>query len=311
MRHRLEVQVIQPDADGIRLDKYISEFLRLFSRSQIKQRELEVSLNGQPAKLGKTVSLGDTLLINYSDPAEISVEPEDIPLTVIYENRQALVINKPQGMVVHPAAGNYSGTLVQALLHHVRQLETNFPGEQLRPGIVHRLDKDTSGVIVAAKDPEALQYLAAQFQRKSVRKTYLAIVKGRVGNRTGVIEHPIARDPHHRKRFTWKRSDGKPSRTQYRVLRYLEGATFVQLSPSTGRTHQLRVHMSSLGHPIIGDNLYGRTGGAYAGYNLLLHAYKIRIRLPGERIAVYRARLPAHFKTALCELRIKPGKENS
>jgi len=302
MNHHLEVTVSEEEAEGVRLDRYISEYLQLFSRSQIKQREVEVRMNGRPAKLSKTVSSGDVLSIDYSEAAEISVEAEDIPLDLIYENSRALVINKAQGMVVHPAAGNYTGTLVQALLFYVKHLESSFEGEKLRPGIVHRLDKDTSGIIVAAKDPEALRFLAHQFEIKSIRKTYLAIVKGIVQHRQGRIEHPLARDPHFRKRFTWKREDGKPSATAYRVIRYLDNATLMELSPSTGRTHQLRVHMSSLGHPIVGDTLYGRQGGRFAGYTMLLHAYKISIQLPDEAPGVYRAPLPHHFKRALYDL---------
>jgi 23S rRNA pseudouridine1911/1915/1917 synthase len=185
----------------------------------------------------------------------------------------------------------------------VKQLQENFTDEAVRPGIVHRLDKDTSGVIVAAKDPEALHYLAAQFARKKVRKVYLAVVKGHVEKPRGEISHPIARDPHNRKRFTWKRQDGKTALTRYRVLRYLHDATLVELSPSTGRTHQLRVHMASLGHPILGDPVYGRNSGP-GDFTLLLHARKILIRLPGEEdFGLYRALLPLHFKRALLELR--------
>ncbi len=306
MKHHLEVKVTREDACGLRIDRYISEYLQLFTRSQIKQREVEVSLNGRPVKLSKAIALNDLLEVRYSDPAETAVEPENIPLDIVYENSRALVLHKPQGMVVHPAAGNYTGTLVQALLYYVKHMGDNFRDEKVRPGIVHRLDKETSGILVAAKDPEALQFLAGQFQKKKVQKTYLAIVKGRLQKRRGVVNHPIARDPRNRKRFTWKRADGKPSSTEYRVIRYLGDASLVQLSPRTGRTHQLRVHMSSLGHPIIGDPLYGRTGGKYAGYTLLLHAYKIRIQLPDEAPAVYRATLPAHFKCALVQLGTRP-----
>jgi len=302
MKHRLEVKVTEEAAEGLRADRYISEFLQLFSRSQIKQREVLLWINGKSSKLSRTLDLGDTLIVEYSEAAEISVEPENIPLDILFENDRALVINKVQGMVVHPAAGNYTGTLVQALLYYVKYLGRNFDGEKVRPGIVHRLDKDTSGVLVAAKDPEALQFLSKQFEMKKVRKTYLAIVKGRVQRRSGRIDHPIARDPKNRKRFTWKREDGKVSCTNYRLIRYLNNASLMELSPSTGRTHQLRVHMSSIGHPIVGDSLYGRRGGKFGSYSLLLHAYKILIQLPDEEPRIYRAPLPSHFKTALQEL---------
>lgn len=304
-KYSYEGVITEEAAEGLRVDRYLSDVLGLFTRSQIKQRDVEILLNGNPAKLGKTVHLNDNITVIYSEPKEPYIRAENIPLDIIYENSRALVINKPQGMVVHPAAGNYSGTLVQALLHHVKQLRVNFSEEAVRPGIVHRLDKDTSGVIVAAEDPEALNYLAAQFARKKVRKIYLAVVKGHVSKPHGEIDHPIARDPHNRKRFTWKREDGKKALTRYRVLRYLRDATLVELSPRTGRTHQLRVHMTSIGHPILGDPLYGRSG-SLGDYSLLLHASRISIRLPGEaETGVYRAPLPEHFKKALCELRVE------
>jgi len=295
--------VTDKKAEGLRVDRYISDVLRLFSRSQIRQRDVEVSVNGKPVKLSKVISLNDRVTVRYAEPREPDIAAEDIPLDIIFENSRALVINKPQGMVVHPAAGNYSGTLVQALLYHVKQLRESFTDEPVRPGIVHRLDKETSGIIVAAKDPEALNKLAAQFARKKVHKIYLAVVKGHVQKLRGEVDYPIARDPHHRKRFTWKRQDGKSSLTRYRVVRYLQDATLLELSPHTGRTHQLRVHMSSIGHPVLGDSLYGRKRGA-SDFTLLLHARRIMISLPGEEcVRVFRAPLPEHFKEALCILR--------
>lgn len=299
-----EGRVLEEEADGVRVDRYISDFLHLFKRSQIKQRDVEVTLNGKTAKMSKPVRLNDTVVISYSEPGEPNVVAEHIPLDIVYENERVLVLNKPRGMVVHPAAGNYSGTMVQGLLYYVKQLRENFSDEAVRPGIVHRLDKDTSGIIVAAKDPEALQMLAAQFAHKKVRKVYLAVVKGHVRNSRGIIKHPIARDPHHRKRFTWRRAEGRTALTHYRVLRYLRNASLVELSPRTGRTHQLRVHMASLGHPVMGDPIYGRGGGT-GNYRLLLHARRIKIRLPEEeKPRVFRAPLPGHFKKALNELRL-------
>lgn len=296
-RNKVLVRVEEPEADGLRADRYISDFLQLCPRSQIKNREITVSINGQEAKLSKSVHSGDLVEVYYSPEREFAVEPENIPLDIIYENSRCIVLNKPRGMVVHPAAGNYTGTLVQALAGHIPELQGNFPDEPLRPGIVHRLDKDTSGILVAAKDPEALEFLTCQFAKKTIKKQYLALVKGIVGKAEGNIQHPIARDPRHRKRFTWKISTGKPAYTDYHVIRYFSKTSFVLLTPSTGRTHQLRVHMLSLGHPIIGDPLYGRTGGEYGSCSLMLHAYKLKIHLPGEeRVHVFRAHLPSHFK---------------
>ncbi len=301
---RINKVVEEPEAAGLRADRYISDVMELLPRSQIKNRDLTIEINGRPAKLSRAVQVGDQLIIKYLPPETTEIVAEDIPLDIIYENHRCIVLNKPQGMVVHPGAGNYSGTLVHALLAHIPELKSYFPDENLRPGIVHRLDKDTSGIIVAGKDPEAVQFLARQFAKKSISKQYLAIVKGVLQKPHGRIDHPIARDIHNRKKFTWQRSDGKEASTEYRMLRRFENATFVGLYPSTGRTHQLRVHMSSLGHPMIGDPIYGRSGGGFKNYTLMLHAYKLTLRLPGEtEPRVFRAHLPEHFKCALKSLR--------
>ncbi len=300
-KNKMTVQI--EESEGIRADRYISDVLQLFPRSQIKNRNVEIYINGHKSKLSKAVSAGDSLEILYEPEQEIHIEPEEIPLNIIYENSRCIVINKPQGMVVHPAAGNYTGTLVQALLSYIPELKSNFSGDLFRPGIVHRLDKDTSGIIVAAKDPEALGFLTRQFAKKTISKQYLALIKGAPTKPRGTIQHPIARDPQHRKRFTWKRSDGKSAFTEYRLIRSYTKAGFILLSPSTGRTHQLRVHMQSIGHPIIGDPLYGRSGGDFGYYSLMLHAYKLKIRLPGEtQPRVFRAHLPPHFRQLLQQL---------
>lgn len=299
-RNKIHARVEEPEAEGLRADRYISDYLQLFPRSQIKNRGVTVYINGQRAKLSKSIHSGDFIEILYTPEKTFTLEPENIPLDIIYENSRCIVLNKPRGMVVHPAAGNYTGTLVQALSAHIPGFLDNFPEEPFRPGIVHRLDKDTSGILVAAKDPEALEFLSRQFAKKTIKKQYLALVKGVVNRAEGNVQHPIARDPRHRKRFTWKSSTGKPAYTEYHVIRCFSKASFVLLTPSTGRTHQLRVHMLSLGHPIIGDPLYGRKGGEYSNCSLMLHAYKLKIRLPGEeRARVFRAHLPAHFRELL------------
>ncbi len=301
---RTHATVEEPEAAGIRADRYVADFMDLLPRSQIKSREVEISINGRKVKQSKAVEIGDELTVDYLPREESIVEAEKIPLDIIFENNRCVVLNKPQGMVVHPGAGNFNGTLVHALLAHIPELKINFPDEPLRPGIVHRLDKDTSGIIVAAKDPAALQFLSRQFAKKTIAKQYLAIVKGVIQKPHGYIDHPIARDIHNRKKFTWQRSDGKEAFTEYRVLRRFAHASFVSLMPATGRTHQLRVHMSSLGHPVAGDPIYGRSGGSFKNFSLMLHAYKLTLRLPGESAArVFRAHLPEHFKCALHSLR--------
>ena len=178
--------VEETEADGLRIDKYVAEYLELFTRSQLKQRSVEFLVDGQPVKASRPVRLGSVLEIRYAPPEPLSVEAEEVPLDIIYEDEHAIVVNKPQGMVVHPAAGNFSGTLVQGLLYHVEILRARFPDQELRPGIVHRLDKDTSGVIVAAKDPESFSFLSRQFAERKADKRYLAEVRG-VPDRKSVV----------------------------------------------------------------------------------------------------------------------------
>jgi 23S rRNA pseudouridine1911/1915/1917 synthase len=234
---------------------------------------------------------------------------EDIPLTVLYEDSQVLVADKPAGMVVHPGAGNFSGTLVHALLFRIggwpESEGASAPG--LRPGIVHRLDKDTSGVIITAKNPRAQEFLAAQFRERRVKKEYLAVVKGRLYPLTGRISSYLIRDSGNRKKFTWNgEGRGRLAVTSYRVLKVFENHSLVLLRPRTGRTHQLRVHMLSLGHPIAGDPLYSRPGGEAKSLpqGLMLHARRLSLLLPGETgERTFQAPLPERFKQYLSELR--------
>jgi 23S rRNA pseudouridine1911/1915/1917 synthase len=285
--------------EKIRIDAYISDNLGLFSRSQVKKRVQKVLLDGREVKLGKSLSAGEVLEIHYSDPPEIMLEAEDIALDILYEDANVLVVNKPQGMVVHPGCGNHSGTLVNALLYHCRELATGFTGESLRPGIVHRLDKDTSGVLIAAKNPEALEMLAGQFRSHKTRKTYLALVRGRPEPAAGVIDTLIRRHPRDRKRFAASRRAGKKAVTRYRVLRSFDGFSLVLLRPLTGRTHQLRVHMRHIGCPVLGDSLYGRK----EGLSLMLHAHRLVITLPGESSPrIFRAKLPERFKDLISQM---------
>jgi 23S rRNA pseudouridine1911/1915/1917 synthase len=217
-------------------------------------------------------------------------------LDILYEDSRVVVLNKPRGMVVHPGSGVRSGTLVQGLLAHAREIAVNFPKEPVRPGIVHRLDKDTSGVIITAKDPESLEYLACQFRGRAVRKVYLAIVKGMPPQLRGTIRGHILRDPRHRKRFVHAETGGKPAETLYKVLSSRDGYSFVVLKPKTGRTHQLRVHMKSVGCPILGDPVYGRKDQSFSQAGLMLHAYSLSLVLPGEnQERTFRAPIPPEF----------------
>jgi 23S rRNA pseudouridine1911/1915/1917 synthase len=239
----------------------------------------------------------------YSDPRPIAATPEKIDLDILYEDQDVIVVNKAQGMVVHPGCGNASGTLVNALLYYCAQLQHNFSGEPIRPGIVHRLDRDTSGVIIVAKHAAAHGYLADQFKNRRVQKQYLAIVYGTPPQTSGEIATRIFRDPRHRQRFTTRSGSktGKTALTHYRVLKRLKGSTLLSLRPRTGRTHQLRVHMKYLGCPILADPIYGRPD---PGITLMLHAFRLGLHLLDGSKTVFKAPLPSRFKTFLKDFNV-------
>ncbi|MEW5814277.1 MAG: RluA family pseudouridine synthase [Spirochaetota bacterium] len=299
----LKIKIDRTDIDRIRIDKFIAEELQLFTRSQIKNRKVRAILNGSPAKMSKRISTGDALEIRYSEPEPTKILPEPIELDIVYENNDIIVVNKPQGMVVHPANGNYSGTLVQALLYHCGELAESFKGELIRPGIIHRLDKDTSGLIIAAKHQAALEFVASQFRKKTVQKTYLAVVKGALKPSSGTVRHKIVRDNKNRKRFTCSMANGKPAVTGYKTLKRYGNYSFVVLYPATGRTHQLRVHMLASGCPILGDSVYSQKDSLFPDACLLLHAYTLKLTIPGEdKPRFFRAPLPERFKAVLRRL---------
>jgi 23S rRNA pseudouridine1911/1915/1917 synthase len=298
----IQVEIPRSISEHTRIDTYIADVLKLFSRSQAKKRVRVLLVNGRPAKLSKHLLPGDRLEVAYRDAPELQLEPEAIELRILYEDRNVLVIDKQQGMVVHPAGGNWSGTLVNALLWHCRDLRNGFEAEELRPGIVHRLDKDTSGVIITAKNAKVREYLSEQFRRRRVLKRYLAILAGSLPAASGRIDTWIARDPHHRKRFTClvpgsKDSEGRRAITFYREIRRLDGFTVVSLRPRTGRTHQLRVHMAHMGCPIVGDRLYGWKAKGRGNWTLMLHAHRLGITLPDEQQPrTFEAPVPDRFE---------------
>ena len=280
----------------IRIDKYISEHLEILTRSQLKARDAKVYVNGKEAKLSKTIKIGDTIDIEYDSAPEMSIKPEKIDLDIIYEDENIAVINKPQGMVVHPAAGNPSGTLANAFLYYFGDTDFEKDDDDARPGIVHRLDKDTSGVIITAKNSAAHEFLSQQFRKKGVKKKYLAIVKGKMRSREGVIKTNLARDRSNRKKFSVVTGKGKDALTCFRVLKEFEDSSLVSLEPETGRTHQLRVHMLHCGCPIIGDPLYSRKIAKYGDITMMLHAYILIIEIPEYGIKKFHAPLPEGFK---------------
>ena len=281
----------------LRLDRYIAEHLRLLSRSQIKARGLTARVNGTAVKLSRPVRPGDHIELSWNEAEPLTLIAEDIPLELIYEDERVVVVNKPQGMVVHPGAGNRRGTLANALYYRLLQrgrAASLSPGS-VRPGIVHRLDKDTSGVIIAAWDDEALAFLAGQFKSRTAKKTYAAIVRGIPPETRGRIETRIARDSRDRKRFAVS-STGKLALTYYQVVKVWGAYSLVLLRPKTGRTHQLRVHLRYLGNPIVGDPIYGADGGSDPAATLMLHAQSLAVTLPGETTARrFTAPLPERF----------------
>lgn len=297
----IEIEIPGDIPRDTRIDTYIADFLKLCSRSQVKRRVTGLRINGKTVKASKHLLPGDSLEITYTEAPEMNVEAETIDLHILYEDLNVLVVDKPQGMVVHPAGGNWSGTLVNAILGHCGGIQNNFPSGEARPGIVHRLDKDTSGVIIAAKNAETQEFLSEQFRRRTAGKRYLAVVQGRLPAGRGRIDTWIARDPHHRKRFTCLVTDsagsrGKRAITFYREIEMVGDCTLVSLRPRTGRTHQLRVHMAHLGCSIVGDSLYGWKAKGRVNQTLMLHAHRLRIAIPGEKQPrTFQAPIPKRF----------------
>ena len=281
---------------GRRLDAVVAAHLPGCSRSLAVNliSNHEVLVDNQAKKPGYRVKDGDKILGRI--PAAVPTEymPEAIPLQILYQDSHIVVINKQAGLVVHPAPGHSSGTLVNALLHHCLDLEGI--GGEIRPGIVHRLDKDTSGVIITAKNPYTHEYLSTQFRKRKVRKIYLSIVKGLPQYSKHKIDTLITRDLKNRKRFAVSKNKGKRAVTEYEILRSYPNCTFLKMEPHTGRTHQLRVHAGSINCPILGDTIYSRTDSRYPDINLMLHAFKLYINLPGEdKIRMFRAPVPERF----------------
>jgi 23S rRNA pseudouridine1911/1915/1917 synthase len=283
---------------GSRLDRWLVECLPAASRSKIQAviRSGGVLLNGAPAKASQIVRTDDEII--WREPALTpceSARAEEMPLEILFEDDALAVLNKPAGMVVHPGAGHRGGTLVSGLLHHFGKLSR--VGGVDRPGIIHRLDKETSGCLVVAKTDAAHRVLAAQFASREVSKIYLALVAGSPRIRAGVVSAPIARDPVHRKKMkVTSTGRGREAITEYRVLATAEGKSLVECRPRTGRTHQIRVHLKHLGYPVLGDPLYGRRG-SFSRH--MLHAWKLQFRHPfsGERLT-FEAAPPTEFRIA-------------
>jgi len=283
-------------APDIRLDKYLIQVLPQSSRAYL-QKLIEqgyVLVNGQKAKASQKLSKSDRITVELPpSPGHPLAEP--IPLTVIHEDEDIMVIDKPAGLTVHPAPGHPSHTLVNAILARCPGLTIS--NELMRPGIVHRLDKDTSGLIVVAKNDFAREYLAAQFKSRTVTKRYLVLVKGRLSPEQGIIEAPIGRDPRRRQKMAIVEA-GKEATTQYQVRKYLDNYTLVEVSPLTGRTHQIRIHLSAIGCPVVGDPIYGIKSAHLD--RQFIHAYRLGFRLPStKQYQEFTSPLPADLEQVL------------
>lgn len=299
--------VVEPGEEGIRVDKLAASKLTGVSRSRIQRliEEGQVLLNGKTCKANTKAMAGAVLEILIPASREAEVAPENIPLDILYEDQDVLVINKPQGMVVHPAPGNYAGTLVNALLYHCKDLSGI--GGTKRPGIVHRLDKDTSGVLVVAKNDLAHQKLAAQLKKRTMQRIYLAIVHGNIREEGGRIEAPIGRHPVDRKKMAVVERNAKEAVTEYEVVERFGDYTLVRARLHTGRTHQIRVHLAYIKHPVLGDPVYGPRHNPFGLKVQLLHAYRLCFIHPrtGEPMT-FEAPLPEQFQRVLQALRGMP-----
>ena len=289
------------DKQDARLDKYVCQKCPELSRTQVQKLigDGYITVNDRVTKAGLKLNPGDRVNIIIPPAAPSPLSPEALPLTIIYEDNDLLVIDKPAGLTIHPAPGHYSHTLVNAILSYLPNLPDT--GNSLRPGIVHRLDKDTSGVMVVAKNGAAQANLISQFKAHGVVKAYLVLVKGHLSPENGVIEAPIGRDPRNRKRMAVA-AEGREARTQYQVVKYIDNYTLLEVRPETGRTHQIRVHLSAIGYPVVGDTTYG-VKSAYLSRQFI-HASRLGFKLPstGEYVE-FESELPPDLAQALEDIR--------
>ncbi|GHV97736.1 pseudouridine synthase [Lactobacillus nasalidis] len=290
--------------DGGRLDKYLADQLSDLSRSRIKElvQAGEVLVNGKKSKVSYKVQKGDLVKVTVLPLEPLAVEAEDIPLDIVYEDQDVIVVNKPQGMVVHPAAGHPNHTLVNALLFHTKELAASPEG--FRPGIVHRIDKDTSGLLMVAKNAKARESLEKQLAAKSNKRQYLAIVHGNFAEEAGTVDAPIGRNPRDRKQMAVV-ENGKSAVTHFKVLEQYPGYSLIECQLETGRTHQIRVHMAYIGHPLAGDPLYGPRK-TLPGHGQFLHAQTLGFEQPstGEWLE-FSVQPPRIFQETVEELRQK------
>ncbi|APQ75905.1 RluA family pseudouridine synthase [Clostridium botulinum] len=287
---------VEKEFDNVRLDLYLSKIFEDKSRSYLQGiiDQGSVLVNNKKKKRNYKLKVGDNIEVNIPEPKLLQIEPEDIKLDIIYEDKDVIVVNKPQEMVVHPAPGVYSGTLVNALLHHCKDL-SGINGVA-RPGIVHRIDKDTSGILVVAKNDISHNNLAAQFKEHSISRVYMALVEGIIKDEQGTIEAPIGRHPVDRIKMAVVK-DGRHAVTHYKVIERFKNHTLVECRLETGRTHQIRVHMSHIMHPLVGDPVYGYKKQRFNLKGQMLHAKLLGFIHPttGQYVE-FQSELPEYFK---------------
>ena len=289
---------------GGRIDKYLANELKDYTRSFI-QKQIEqdgVKVNHKVVNSKYKLKLGDEVELTIPDPVDVDIIPENIPIEIVYEDADVMVINKPQDMVVHPAPGNYTGTLVNALLYHCKDQLSGINGE-IRPGIVHRIDKDTSGLLMIAKNDKAHLGLSEMLKTHDITRKYHAIVHGNFKEETGTINLPIGRSPQDRKKMAIVQG-GREARTDYRVIEQFKNYAHVELTLHTGRTHQIRVHMKAIGHPLLGDPVYGPSKSLFGLDKQMLHAKVLGFKQPitGQDL-YFETELPAYFTAVIDRLR--------
>jgi 23S rRNA pseudouridine1911/1915/1917 synthase len=303
----IEILVDEP-SKGVRIDKLLSNAMTELSRSYIQKliKDDAIYVNGQPVKSNYKAILSDRITVNIPKPTELNIEAEDIKLDILYEDSDVILINKPKGMVVHPSAGHYSGTLVNALLYHCKDELSGINGV-LRPGIVHRIDMNTTGVMIACKNDYAHSFIADQLKVHSITRRYNALVYGKFKEESGKVDAPIGRHPNERKKMAINRSNGKRAVTHYNVIENLgNNYAHVECSLETGRTHQIRVHLSSVHHPLIGDDVYGPSKDNFHLQGQALHARVFGFIHPSTKEYMeFEAPLPEYFTNLIEKLKNK------
>lgn len=297
------MEKIVVDENNVRLDTYIAKKYSEISRTMIQKliESKEILVNGESKKISYKLQIGDIIEINIPEAKEINLKAQNIPIEVVYEDEDIIVVNKPKGLVVHPANGNPDGTLVNAIMAICKDSLSGIGGE-IRPGIVHRLDKDTSGLLIIAKNDKAHINMSEQIKNRQVKKIYIALVRGKVSENEATINMPIGRSNKDRKKMA-VRKDGKEAITHFKVLKRYEKYTLLEVKIDTGRTHQIRVHMAEIGHPVVGDMVYSNGKNEFGVEGQMLHAKSLDFKHPITGKEMYlEAELPEYFKQVLNEL---------